>query len=537
MTTRLNNYTMKKKNLISTALGLLLFLPIALYAQPVPIGVPVNGTGTFEFNPCLTGNGRTMIFEFGLDETDRPILKKTVLKNGVWNAPEQIPGATNAITTITNGSFFLNSNGNTLVFNSNIHGGVGGQDIWIMEKTATGGWTAPVNPGNPINSPIPEVDASISPDGKYLYFTRLSTTKTPGGNLCGKIYVAENIGKDRWKPPVALPSPINQTCECSGRMLSDNKTFLFASMRAGGLGGYDIYKTTLKNDGSWETPVPYTFMNTPKDDKYVSVPAAGDMAYYTGLDKVGGLDIARYKIPEQLRHEKLTLVQGNVKSSATNLPVFPKVIVTNTATNKAITYMGGADGSFTAFVPQDGIYDVAIMAYDGGYSFKSMLFTTPATPKFEEKSFDVKLSPNKPNLVYPLTNIAFKNNSDTLENYSAVEIMRLFIMLKANPTMKIEIGTHTSTIEMDSVFRSGLTAQIVDTLKTTDTSGVETITLKTTYHSNNTPAQAKKIANALIQKGITADRVIPKGYGDKQPLNPPPGDAILNRRVELKIIQ
>src|SRR4029079_13783333 len=117
-------------------------------------------------------------------------------------------------------------------------------------------------------------DASISPDGRYLFFTRLSADKTPGGSRCGKLFMAESMGKDRWKPPVMMPSPINMNCECAGRMLADNKSFLFASMRAGGLGGFDIYKTTQKSDGSWEAPVPYTFMNTPKDDKCVSVPAA-----------------------------------------------------------------------------------------------------------------------------------------------------------------------------------------------------------------------------------------------------------------------
>jgi hypothetical protein len=529
---------MKTYQSISAVLSLFLLLPLTLFSQPVPIGVPINGTGTREYNPNLTANGRTLFYESALDEFDKAVLKSSTLKSGMWNKPEEFKsGATNTITTISNSGFFLNSNGNILLFNSNIHGGVGGHDIWIMEKNAAGAWGAPVNPGAPINSTMPETEPSISPDGKYLYFTRLSTEKTPSGNLCGKIYVSENMGKDRWKAPVLLPSPINKTCECGGRMLSDNKTFLFASMRTGGLGGYDIYKTVQKSDGSWTEPVPYTFMNTAKDDKYVSVPASGDMAYYTGLDKVGGLDIARYKIPEELRHEKLTLVQGNVKNSSTNIAVLPKVVVTNTATNKSTIFLGAADGSFTASVPQDGIYDVAIMAYDGGYSFKSMLFTAPAIPKFEEKFFDVKLSPNKPGLIYPLNNIAFINNSDTLENYSSAEIMRLFIMLKANPTMKIEVGVHTSAVQTDSVFRSGLTAMFVDTLKSTDSTGLETITLKTTYHSNNTVAQARKTANTLIQKGLPADRIIPKGYDDTQPLNPPPGDAILNRRVELKIIQ
>ncbi len=527
---------MKKNNaILSTLLGLL--LPISLLAQLVPIGVPINGTGTYEFNPCLTGNGRTMIAESGLDEFDKPILTINYQKAGIWAKPIEVKGgATNTIPTISNGGFFLNNNGSSLLFHSNIHGGLGNQDIWMMEKTIAGTWGTPKNFGNPINSALPETDASLSPDGKYLYFTRLSSEKTPNGSPCGKIFVAENIGKSYWKTPVALPSPINMNCECAGRMLADNKTFLFASMRSGGLGGYDIYKTNQKTDGTWEIPVPYTFMNTTKDEKYVSVPAAGNLAYYTGLDKVGGLDVARSKIPEALQPDKITLIQGSVKNATNNLLLLPKIVVTNTTTNKSTIYIGSADGSFTAGVPQDAIYDVAIMAYDGGYTFKSMLFQPPKIQKFEEKSFDVKLSPNTPGLVFPLSNIAFVNNSDTLEAYSMAEIMRIYIMMKANITLKIEIGVHTNDVQKDSIFRAGLTATLVDTLRYTDSTGVELYTLKTTYSSENTTSQAKAISKLFIKKGIPAERISVKGYGIEQPLNPAPLDAILNKRVELKII-
>jgi outer membrane protein OmpA-like peptidoglycan-associated protein len=60
--------------------------------------------------------------------------------------------------------------------------------------------------------------------------------------------------------------------------------------------------------------------------------------------------------------------------------------------------------------------------------------------------------------------------------------------------------------------------------------------LKTTYSSDNTKNQAKAIATILTKKGIPIERVIPKGYGNKEPLSPPPADKALNRRVELKVI-
>jgi outer membrane protein OmpA-like peptidoglycan-associated protein len=530
---------MKKIKSICAVLTLLILVPTALFSQATSIGPPINGAATYEFNPCLNGNGRTIIFESSFGKADMPILEISYQKTGVWSKPEELTGAFHTITTLSsNGGFFLNNHGNILLFHSKIHGGVGKYDIWMMEKNPLGSWTPPQNIGAPINSALPETDPSISPDGKFLFFTRPSTGKTPNGSPCGKLYVSEKK-ETGWKPPVVLPAPINIGCECAGRMLADNKTFLFASMRDGGLGGYDIYKTTQKTDGSWEEPIPYSFINTPKDDKYAFIPASGNMIYYTGADNTGNLDIMKSKIPEKLQPNKVILIQGNVKNASKNTILIPKIIVTNISTNVTTNYVGAKDGSYTISVPQDkDIYDVGIMANDGPFTFRSLLFFPSQTPKFEEKTIPVQLSPLKPNLIIPLPNIAFVNNGDTLQPYSMPEVMRIYALLKANITTKIEIGVHTNTIKQDTIFHLGLTAKIIDTLNTTvDSTGATLYTLKTTYSSDNTVNQAKAIVNYLIKKGIPVERMIAKGYGNSQPLNPAPTDAVLNKRVELKIIQ
>lgn len=531
-------HNMKKIKSICAVLSLLLLIPTALFPQAIPIGAPINGSGMYDFNPCLNGNGRTIIFESSYGASDLPIVEISYQKAGVWSKPEELNGAFHTITTLSsNGGFFLNNHGNFLLFHSKIHGGVGKYDIWMMEKSPLGVWAPAQNIGAPINSPLPETDPSISPDGKFLFFTRPSTGKTPTGSPCGKLFVSEKNEKS-WKPPIVMPSPINMGCECAGRMLADNKTFLFASMRNGGLGGYDIYKTARKTDGTWEEPIPFSFINTPKDDKYAFVPASGNIVYYTAADKTGGLDVVKSKIPEKLQSNKLILLQGNVKNASKNTILLPKIVVTNTSTNIATAYIGAKDGSYTVSVPQDkDIYDVAIMANDGAFSFKSMLYFPPQTPKFEEKAIPVQLSPLKPNLIIPLPNIAFLNNSDTLQYYSMPEVMRLYTLLKANITTKIEIGVHTNSIKTDTIFRSGLTAKIIDTLKTTDSTSTEVLSFKTTYSSENTVNQANAIVNYLHKKGIPLERIIPKGYGNSRPLNPAPTDALLNKRVELKMIE
>jgi hypothetical protein len=530
---------MRKDYYISILSVLLLFISFVSFSQSIPLGQPINTNNSDEYNPCISGNGRTLILEQLYFNESKPYVMISNQKTGTWSRPEQLPGANTEITTITNGGFFLNQTGNIILFHSARYGGVGNNDIWMIEKTIIGSWSAPKNLAKPINSPLQEVDPSLSPDGKYLYFTRLINEKTPNGSPCGKIFVAERAGKDSWKAPVMLPSPINMHCECAGRMLSDNKTFLFASMREGGSGGYDIYKTVQHTDGSWEEPVPYSFINTAKDERYVSVPAGGGLIYHSAPTKTGtGLDVVRTKIPDELQPDKVTLLQGSVKNASNNLVLAPKVVVTNTSNNKSITYTGSADGSYTAVVPQDNIYDVAIMATDGGFSFKSLLFKPSKQAKFEEKIVDAKLTPNKPGTIIPLNNIAFVNNTDSLENYSMTEINRLFIMMKSSITMRVEIGVHTNDIEQDTIAGKWLTASVNDTIGTylDSATGHDMYRIRTIYSSDNTKNQAKMIASILIKKGIPVERVIPKGYGAEMPLSPSPADKALNRRIELKVL-
>jgi hypothetical protein len=58
------------------------------------------------------------------------------------------------------------------IFNSNQYSGFGKNDIFIVFRKEDGNWTNPVNMGNKINTNYGETCASLSPDGKYIFFSR-----------------------------------------------------------------------------------------------------------------------------------------------------------------------------------------------------------------------------------------------------------------------------------------------------------------------------------------------------------------------------
>ncbi len=59
-----------------------------------------------------------------------------------------------------------------IIFSSSRPEGFGDIDLYISYRKRDGGWTNPQNLGPGINSPDREAAARVSPDGKYLFFSR-----------------------------------------------------------------------------------------------------------------------------------------------------------------------------------------------------------------------------------------------------------------------------------------------------------------------------------------------------------------------------
>jgi hypothetical protein len=96
---------------------------------------------------------------------------------------------------------------------------------------------------------------SYSPDGTQVIFTR--NTFTPGTRLIPEagpvlnLFIAEVNPAGQWVN--ARPLPFNETISSAGygSFAPDGESIYFASDRAGGFGGYDIYRAHRLGDG-WE---------------------------------------------------------------------------------------------------------------------------------------------------------------------------------------------------------------------------------------------------------------------------------------------
>jgi len=479
---------------------------LSLSAQVLPLGQPISSALTDEFNPSISGNGKILLFEQTYLNSTKPDIMMSIQSNGAWGRPDIMTAANTNIETIINAGYFINHAGDEIVFHSSRYGGVGGTDIWYLQKNANGSWSVPKNLAKPVNSELNEIDPSISPDGKYLYFTVLSDKKTPAGQACGKIMVAERNGNNGWKPPVALPAPINTGCESGGKLLSDGKTFLFSSMRTGGKGGYDVYISKLKEDGTYSTPLPYTFLNTDKDDKYVSVAAGGSMAYYAALSKTGKeRDIMRAKIPDELQPETVRLYQGKVLNSATNTSLSAQITVTNTRTGKQTIYSTTADGSFSVPVPRTDNYDIGVFSVSPGFNYTSEFSEVSTDKKYEEKNINFTLTPLVSGMLIPMKNLSFENNGITTDKKGDLEISRVKFFMRLNPTTSIIIRAYTDKVITDTIRHSDLDKDI--------TSEQDTTIHTPLFSDDHTLPQATYIYNTVLKGGIPATRMTYLGMG------------------------
>jgi hypothetical protein len=168
------------------------------WSEPENLGCQTNSPGA-EFSPSLLdmgSNGVVLFFSsarpggFAADADgvapDHDIYYSPVLPDGSFGDAVLVDGVNSAVDDARPN---VRTDGLEMVFDSVRPGGQGGPDIWVSSRANLNSpWSAPVNPGAPINSPQGESRASLSHDGERLYF---GSTR-PGGDGGSDIYVASN---------------------------------------------------------------------------------------------------------------------------------------------------------------------------------------------------------------------------------------------------------------------------------------------------------------------------------------------------------
>jgi hypothetical protein len=164
---------------------------------------PRVGTGT----PTFSSDGKIMYFgrsykertDFGWSEPKRPnpdfedirimrvtasakgtyvldeaksdsVLRYSRLVDGIREAPKPLPKAIN--TGKYNAHPFIAPDESYIIWDGVRESGYGESDLYISFRQPDGSWGAAINLGDKINTGAWEAAASVTPDGKYLFFNR-----------------------------------------------------------------------------------------------------------------------------------------------------------------------------------------------------------------------------------------------------------------------------------------------------------------------------------------------------------------------------
>jgi hypothetical protein len=263
------------------------------FGAPEHIGSNVNSKYT-DTHPVISADGQTLYFTSdrpgGFGKQDGWFSKKIA---GEWTKAVNMGPSFN--TADNEGPDCFTADEQTMYFTCcDRPGGMGMCDICVTTREGDH-WTKPKNLGSPINTKYNESNASIAPDGRTLYF--ISTR--PGGRGPHDIWYSNKDGQGNWMKPKNIGPVIGtRKNEINVFMYWDGRTLFFASDGHGGFGQADLFMSNLADNG-WTEPINLgPNINTAGDDVYLTIPASGNVAYFSAgrADSLGPENIYMAKI-------------------------------------------------------------------------------------------------------------------------------------------------------------------------------------------------------------------------------------------------
>lgn len=446
---------------------------------PVQNFGPIVNSEEHDASAGLSSDG-TIMFIYKYKKNDGGDIFVSYLAGNTWSKPERLNKNINSQSHET--SVSLSSDSKRLYFISDREGGLGAGDLYYSEKNAKGDWGTATNAGSTLNTKYGEEGVFIHPDGKTIYFS------SKGHNTMGGYDVFKSIFENgKWGEPVNMGYPINGPDDDIFFVISGSGNHgYFASSKQGGYGDKDIYRITFL--GPEKPPV---VMN--EDNLLASVAAP----------------VSEFKAEKIVSNgPKMTILKGVVSDAKTYKLLEAAIELIDNSLNEVIATFksNSTTGKYLVSLPSGKNYGIAVKK--DGYLFHSENFDLKASEEFQEVEKNIALKAIEVGQSIVLKNIFFDFDKATIRPESANELDRLIKLLTDNPTLKIELGSHTDSKGSDE------------------------------YNQKLSQSRSQSVVNYLIGKGISTDRLVAKGYGETMPVatNDTEAGRQENRRTDFKIL-
>ncbi|WP_233219150.1 OmpA family protein [Adhaeribacter arboris] len=448
------------------------------FGTPIALGSPINNqyhNGSAAFSPdgqtlyftrinqvkTEIKNGNTDPFSWVKFDAPKPTVNRLEIyisqKQGEnWGEPK--PFAHNKASAYSVGHPAISPDGDLLYFVSDMPGGFGDTDIYYCARQVDGSWSKPVNAGKEINTAGKEVFPVVAAPNK-LYFS--SEGHIGMGGL--DIFSAEGKGAT-WKNVKNLKYPLNSSADDFGIVFDETKEAGFlSSNRNSDNGTDDIY----------------------------------------AFKRVRSPCLLAGRVIERVLQTKGEFTEKPVAGARLRLYLPGDTTASNIYSD--------AQGNFTFPVKSGLAY--ALQASKEGYLVKTTDLTPDCPPEVDQVKLSVVLDRNTLNTTIILENIYYDFDKYDIRPEAKPELDKLVRILQDNPTIRIELGSHTDSRQTGE------------------------------YNKKLSQLRAEAAVNYIISRGIDSSRLIAKGYGETQLLNGcKDGVACselehqINRRTEVKIL-
>ena len=414
-----------------------------------------------EGTPAFSKDGNTMVFARGnsgksKDPSPDVDLYISTKRDGNWSTPERL-----AISDSIgwDGSPAFSRDGKTLYFSSNRRGGKGGLDLYRAPMDNSGRFGRPINLGSTINTRGNELFPYVSEDGK-LYFSSDGHPSLGGLDL----FVASRSGDEIQIEHLGVP--INSVGDDFGLFLADSTQGYFSSNRVGGKGDDDIYyfESTGSEDRWWSNEI--------------MISESGEAA-----------KVALYHLRTQIvnaRNKPIAKAKVGIKRNGEIQPV----LFSNAEGYLDIIDLNPADQiSFNAS-KEKYLTKRSEFLMDGREIPKQLLKKELTDTTFDHKiTLGLAEVGEELGALFDVNPIYYDLDKSNIRPDAAAELDKIVQVLKDNPDISIELGSHTDARASAS------------------------------YNLKLSQRRAESAVKYIIEHGIEASRIKAKGYGETQLIN------------------
>lgn len=473
-------------------------------------GKPVNGPSS-EYGPVYSRGGKLYFSSFNTDKVIEVEEGNTeqyakiyvaTKKDKTWAKPTPLDEKINrpnyhssspSISPDGNRMFFTRQQlkGN-VILESKIYVTVGGDDNWGAAQEVQG-----VNGDYLAKHPV----VGELYGKEVLFFS----ANIPGGEGGMDLYYATLSGEGAYSAPKNLGPAINTAGDEVTPFFYDG-TLYFSSNGHPSLGGLDIYYS-IWNGQIWSAPTNLGgAFNSPQDDQYFTLDGEGYKGLFTSnrpeglsvFSKTCCEDIYRFEL-ERIKVNLVVGVFDNAKKPLKGATVGVGKVVTTQVIEAPSLQTSKTGNRFDFPLELDKSYKIKASA--PGYFPDSASLSTmglKASKNFEQRFYLRPMPATKPkedpeydtiSLEQPivLENILYDLDKDNIKTEAESDLQIVLELMTKYPDMVIELSSHTDYRGNDA------------------------------YNQGLSQRRAESARRWLVNKGIAAERIQAKGYGETQP--------------------